>query len=54
VLGAKTRSDAQLGAVFAGFLKILPLFLPVFPGVGAYILFREQIGEIRFISSGNQ
>jgi SSS family solute:Na+ symporter len=44
VLGAKTRSDAQLGAVFAGFLKILPLFLLVFPGVGAYILFREEIG----------
>ena len=44
VLGAKTRSDAQLGSIFAGFLKLLPPLLLVFPGVAAYVLFRDQIG----------
>ena len=31
VLGAKTERDAQIGPLFAGFLKILPVFLMVFP-----------------------
>jgi SSS family solute:Na+ symporter len=44
VLGAKTQSDAQLGPVFAGFLKILPVFILVFPGVIAYVLFKDIIG----------
>lgn len=44
VLGAKDRSTAQRGAIFAGFLKVFPVFLLVFPGVGAYILFSEEIG----------
>lgn len=45
VLGADTERDAQYGALFAGLLKILPTFLMVFPGVLAYVLFREQIGD---------
>lgn len=45
VLGAKTRSDAQLGPIFAGFLKILPVFILVFPGVIAYVLFKDVIGS---------
>jgi SSS family solute:Na+ symporter len=40
VLGARTEADAQLGPLFAGFLKILPVFLLVLPGVIAYVLFR--------------
>jgi SSS family solute:Na+ symporter len=44
VLGAKTQNDAQLGPIFAGFLKILPVFLLVLPGVIAYVLFRDIIG----------
>ncbi len=44
VLGAKTQNDAQLGPVFAGFLKILPVFILVLPGVVAYVLFRNIIG----------
>jgi SSS family solute:Na+ symporter len=44
VLGAKTQSDAQLGPIFAGFLKILPVFILVLPGVIAYVLFRDIIG----------
>jgi solute:Na+ symporter, SSS family len=44
VLGARTQRDAQLGPLFAGFLKILPMFFLVLPGVIAYALFRDQIG----------
>lgn len=44
VLGAKTKSDAQLGPIFAGFLKLLPVFIMVFPGVMAYVLFKDIIG----------
>lgn len=44
VLGAKTKRDAQTGPIFAGFLKILPVFILVFPGVIAYVLFKDIIG----------
>lgn len=44
VLGAKSKRDAQLGPVLAGFLKILPVFILVFPGVIAYVLFKDIIG----------
>jgi len=45
VLGAKTMHDAQQGPLFAGFLKILPVFNMVLPGVVAYVLFADRIGE---------
>ncbi len=45
VLGAKTMTDAQLGPLFAGFLKILPVFIMVFPGILAYALFSDQISD---------
>lgn len=44
VLGAQTQKDAQLGPLFAGLLKILPVFLMVFPGVLGYVLFKDLIG----------
>lgn len=44
VLGAKTQNDAQLGPIFAGFLKILPVFILVLPGIFAYVLFKDVIG----------
>ncbi len=43
VLAAKTEEDAQKGPIFAGFLKILPVFVMVLPGVFAYVLFQEKI-----------
>ena len=49
VLGAKSEMDAQIGPLFAGFLKILPVFFLVLPGVIAFVLFKDQIG-----TSGNQ
>jgi len=45
VLGAQTERDAQLGPLFAGFLKVLPVFLMVFPGIMAYVLFSDLIGD---------
>jgi solute:Na+ symporter, SSS family len=45
VLGAKTQKDGQDGAIFAGFLKILPLFFMVFPGVLGYLLYKDQITD---------
>ncbi|QDT41623.1 Sodium/glucose cotransporter [Gimesia alba] len=45
VLGGETEKDAQVGPLFAGFIKVLPLLIMVFPGVLAYVLFRDQIGD---------
>lgn len=45
VLGAKSERDAQTGPVFAGFLKILPVFIMVLPGVLGYVLFKDIIGD---------
>ena len=45
VLGAETQRDAQVGPLLTGFLKILPVFLMVLPGIIAYVLFRDIIGS---------
>ena len=45
ILSAKSEKDGRDGAIFAGFLKILPVFLMVLPGVIAYVLFRDKIGD---------
>lgn len=45
VLGARTERDAQIGPIFAGFLKVLPVLLMVFPGVIAYALFRDEVAK---------
>ena len=39
LLGARSLDDARKGPLFAGVLKILPVFLMVIPGVLAYVLF---------------
>ncbi len=44
VLGAKSEKQAKLGALFAGFLKILPVFIMVVPGILAFALFKDDIG----------
>ncbi len=38
VLSARNLDQARAGTIFAGFLKILPVFLLVFPGIIAYSL----------------
>ena len=51
VLGAKSEKDGQNGALFAGFLKLLPVFLMVFPGTIGYIMFRK--GELNLGAAGH-
>ena len=41
VLGAKDENHARIGPLFTGFLKILPVFLFVLPGVIALALIRQ-------------
>ena len=41
VLSAKDEGHAKLGAIFAGFLKILPVFMLVLPGLIAVALYRD-------------
>jgi SSS family solute:Na+ symporter len=42
VLSARDEGHAKAGAIFAGFLKILPVFVLVLPGVIAYALYPQQ------------
>lgn len=43
VLGAKDEKHAQLGPIFAGFIKILPIFIFVMPGVICYALIKKDL-----------
>ncbi|CAF4756623.1 unnamed protein product [Rotaria sp. Silwood1] len=43
-LAAKNLTHARAGCLVAGILKLLPLFLIVFPGMIARILFPDEIG----------
>ena len=45
ILSAKSEKDGRDGAIFAGYLKILPVFLMVLPGAIGYVLFKDQIGS---------
>src|SRR5881394_410406 len=45
VLSAKDEGHAKAGTIFAGFLKILPVFMLVLPGIIAYALFPDQVKE---------
>ncbi len=42
VLSAKNISTARKGTIFGGFLKLLPLFIFVFPGIIAYALSQTE------------
>src|SRR6476646_2491117 len=41
VLSARDEGHAKLGTIFAGFLKILPVFILVLPGLIAFALYRD-------------
>src|SRR3989449_1872994 len=43
VLSARDEGHAKAGTIFAGFLKILPVFMLVLPGIIAFALFRDQL-----------
>lgn len=46
VLGARDLQSGQNGALFAGFLKITPVFLMVLPGVIGYVLWRHGVIQL--------
>lgn len=43
VLAAKTEKDAQVGPLFAGFLKLLTPFIMILPGIIGYVLLKDEI-----------
>jgi solute:Na+ symporter, SSS family len=43
VLSARDEGHAKAGTIFAGFLKILPVFMLVLPGIIARALYPEQV-----------
>ncbi|CAG0900461.1 unnamed protein product [Darwinula stevensoni] len=43
-LAAKDMIHAKSGCIFAAYLKFLPLFLLVFPGMAARVIFPDEIG----------
>ena len=45
ILGAKSIEDARRGSLLAALLKILPLFILVVPGLIAFALFPEVVGD---------
>ncbi|GAA0546173.1 sodium:solute symporter [Chitinophaga japonensis] len=46
VLGAKDEDHARVGALFCGFIKILPVFIFVLPGLFAYTLSKAGLLDI--------
>jgi len=50
VLGAKDENHGRVGALFCGFIKLLPVFIFVLPGLFAYTLFKT--GQLDISSLG--
>jgi len=48
VLSARDEGHAKAGTIFAGFLKILPVFMLVLPGIIAYALYPDQVAKPDF------
>jgi SSS family solute:Na+ symporter len=53
VLGAKNLKAGQNGALFAGFLKITPVFLMVLPGVIGYVLWQKGAFQLLNVAGTN-
>jgi solute:Na+ symporter, SSS family len=53
VLGARNLGAGQNGALFAGFLKITPVFLMVFPGVIGYVLWQKGAVHLHNLAGTN-
>jgi SSS family solute:Na+ symporter len=57
VLGAKDENHARVGPLFAGFIKILPVFIFVMPGLLAYTLYRTgglDLSSLMYIDDSGQ
>src|ERR1700731_3954153 len=48
VLSARDEGHAKAGTIFAGFLKLLPVFMLVLPGIIAFALFPDQVKKPDF------
>lgn len=46
VLGAKDENHAKAGALFCGFIKILPVFIFILPGLFAYALYQNNLIDL--------
>lgn len=53
VLAANSVQDGQNGALFAGFLKITPVFLMVLPGVIGYVLMQKGAFALHSVPGTN-
>lgn len=51
VLGAKDENHARVGPLFCGFLKILPVFIFVLPGLLAYTLYKSNMLDLSSITA---
>jgi SSS family solute:Na+ symporter len=51
VLGAKDENHARVGVLFCGFIKILPVFIFVLPGLMAFVLAKQGAFDISSIQS---
>ena len=51
VLGAKDINHARVGALFCGFIKLLPVFIFVLPGLMAWVLSQKGMFDISSIQS---
>ncbi len=57
VLGAKDENHARVGPLFCGFIKILPVFIFVLPGLFAYTLSKTgglDLSAITTVTNGQQ
>jgi SSS family solute:Na+ symporter len=57
VLGAKDENHARVGPLFCGFIKILPVFIFVMPGLFAYALYqtgRLDLSSIKTMAAGKE
>ncbi len=54
VLGAKDINHARGGALFCGFIKILPVFIFVLPGLMAWVLAQKGLFDISSVQTVNE
>ena len=50
-LGAKDENHARVGSLFCGFIKILPVFIFVLPGLMAYVLAQKGMFDISSVQT---
>ena len=53
-LGARDENHAKVGALFCGFIKILPVFIFVMPGLFAYVLYKTGALDVSSLPTLSQ